>query len=363
MKIVERYVMQSFMTAFLLAWLVLSYVMTIGLLVKLARLVVEGLPVRAIGLYMLVGFPETLTLSLPLALLVSALLVFSRLSADSEIAAMRACGVNLLQIMKWPIIMGMTLTLLGAYVNHEIGPRSHEIRSNLRSVISVDVGLSLLEQGRMIDDFPGFKLFFDKKEGNWLTGVLIFDYSQKGVTREIRAEKALVSTNGADVVLDLYKVRMDPVEAARPGVATADRFRHIIPNALKSRKVVRKEKDQRFLELRQTISDLRANEKGLPRELKSKLLSISRTEYHLRFVYAFASVCFVLIGMPLGIRAHRKESMIGMAISLVVAMTFYLCVILVHSLDRFPEFRSYALLWLPVAGCAVFAAWLIPRNL
>lgn len=363
MKIIERYVLQSFMTAFFLAWLILSFVLTVGLLVKITQLIMDGLPVGAIGLYMLVGFPETLTLTVPLALLVSALLVFSRLSTDNEIAAMRSCGVNLLQIMQWPIMMGVVLTVLGLYVNHEIVPRSHEIRTNVRSLISVDVGLSLLEPGRIIDDFPGFKLFFEKKEGNWLFNVFVFDYSQKEVSREICAEKALVSTNGSDVVLDMFKVRVDPIEADRPGVAVADRFRHVITDAIKPRKIIRKDKDMRFAELRREIHDRLNNTRGLPLEMRRKVLSIGRTEFQLRFVYAFASVCFVMVGMPLGIRTHRKESTIGMAVSLVVAMAYYLCVILVHSLDYLPALQPHILLWVPVAACVAFAAYLIRKSL
>ncbi len=363
MKILERYVLQSFMAAFFLAWLILSFVLTIGLLVKVTQLIVDGLPVGAIGLYMLAGFPETLSLTVPLALLVSALLVFSRLSVDSEIAAMRSCGVNLLQIMKWPIMMGVVLTVLGFYVNHEIVPRSHEIRTNVRSLISVDVGLSLLEPGRIIDDFPGFKIFFEKKDGNRLVNLLVFDCTQKNVTREIRAERALVSTNGTDVVLDMFKVRVDPVEAERPGAAVADRFRHVIRGAIKPRKIIRKDKDMRFDELRHVICDRRNNVREMPSEIRRKVLSIGRTEFHLRFVYACASVCFVLIGMPLGIRTHRKESTIGMVVSLGVAMVFYLCVIFVHSLDYLPVLQPHMLLWVPVTACCLFAAYLIRKNL
>lgn len=363
MKIVERYVMGAFLSTLLLAWLVLSFVLTIGLLVKITELIMNGLPAHAVGLYLLVGFPETLTLTVPLSLLVSALLVFSRLSADGEIAAMRACGVNLLQVMRWPVALGAALTVLGIYVNQEIVPRGHEVRTNLKSLISVDAGLSMLEPGRMIDDFPGYKMYFKKRDGNWLTDVMIFDFSHPGVTREIRAEKALVSTNGADVVLDLYKARLDPVEADRPGAAAADRFRHVIPDAVKARAVKRKEKDQRFFELRQTIRDLCENARGLPRETVRKMLSVSRTEYQIRFVYAFASVIFVMIGMPLGIRAQRKESTVGMLVSLVVAMAFYLCVILFHSLDRCPAAQPYLLLWIPVVACGALAVGLVFRNL
>ncbi len=363
MKIIERYVLQSFLTAFFLAWLVLSFVMTIGLLVKITQLMIEGLPMRAVGLFMLVGFPETLTLTVPLSLLVSALLVFSRLSADSEIAAMRSCGVNLLTIMKWPIAVAVLCTALGFFVNNEVVPRGHDVRRNLRSLISVDVGVDLLEPGRFITDFPNLTLWFAKKEGNWLSDLLVFDHSQKGLTREIRAEKALVMTNGVDIVLEMYKVRVDPIEFDRPGVASADRFKHVIAGALKQRSSMRKEKDLRFFELRQSIADLRANVKGLPRNVQRKLLSVNRTEFQLRFVYACAAICFVLIGVPLGIRTHRKESTIGMAVSLAVALTFYLCVILIHSLDKMPALQPYALLWIPVAACGVLAAYLIPKNL
>jgi lipopolysaccharide export system permease protein len=70
-----------------------------------------------------------------------------------------------------------------------------------------------------------------------------------------------------------------------------------------------------------------------------------------------------MIGIPLGIRSHRKESTIGMAVSLAVALSYYLCVILAESLDRFPFCYPYALVWLPVAVCAVLAVILVPRNL
>ncbi len=363
MKIIERYVLQSFLASFFLSWLILSFVLTIGLLVKITQYIIEGLPARAIGMFLLVGFPGTLTLTVPIALLVSALLVFSRLSADSEIAAMRACGVNLLRIMKWPIIVAVICMFLGFFVNNEIVPRSHEVRRNLRSLISVDVGIDLLEPGRMIDDFPDLKIFFSGKDGNWLQNLLVFDYSHKEGVREIRAEKALVSTNGADVVLDMYKVRVDPIEMGRPGVAVADRFQHVIPGALRKRGYTRKEKDLRFGELRDKIVELRANLKGQPKSMQRMLLSICRVEYHLRFVYAFASVCFVLIGVPLGIRTHRKESTIGMAVSLAVAMSFYLCVILLQSLDKVYTLQPYVLLWIPVVACGVLAAYLIPKNL
>lgn len=101
----------------------------------------------------------------PLALLVASVLVFSRLSADSEIAAMRACGVNLLTVMRAPLLFALFCTVMGLFVNNEIVPRGHQIRRDLARRISVGAGLELLEPGRVIDDFPKVKIYFEEKEG------------------------------------------------------------------------------------------------------------------------------------------------------------------------------------------------------
>ena len=92
-------------------------------------------------------------------------------------------------------------------------------------------------------------------------------------------------------------------------------------------------------------------------------LSELRTEFQKRMVFAFASICFVLVGIPLGIRAQRKESSIGMAIALVVALGYYLVVILMTSMDKSYAVRPDLLIWLPVVLCAALAGYLIPKNL
>ena len=175
MKTLHRYIFESFFTSFLLAFLVLSFVLTIGLLVQIVGYILSGIPLELVGRFALVCFPETMQWTIPLALLVSSVLVFSRMSADSEIAAMRACGVNLLSVMRWPILFAVAMTAFGLFINNEIVPRGHEVRRNLAKRISVGSGLELLEPGRVIDDFPKAKIYFESKEGNWLHNLIVID--------------------------------------------------------------------------------------------------------------------------------------------------------------------------------------------
>ena len=386
MKTLERYVFGAFLSSFFLAFLVLSFVLTVGLMVQIVRYMLQGIPVDLVGRFAFVSFPETLQWTIPLALLVASVLVFSRLSADSEIAAMRACGVNLLTVMRAPLLFALFCTVMGLFVNNEIVPRGHQIRRDLARRISVGAGLELLEPGRVIDDFPKVKIYFEEKEGNWLRDLIVLDFSNPRIDRMITASKALVTSEGRDVVLDLHGMTVDPLDENNPGMARATRFQYRVKDALKDRTYKRREKDFRLFEILseirlakvdvkdpQAAAERRAREgrakgavakelKLVKKSLKSQLSNL-RTEFQKRLVFAFASICFVLVGVPLGIRAQRRESSIGIAIALVTALGYYLVVILMTSLEKNYAVRPDLLIWLPVVLCAALASYLIPKNL
>ena len=385
MKIIERYVFGAFLSSFVLAFLVLSFVLTIGLLVQIVGYIMDGVPMSLVGEFCMVSLPETLQWSMPLALLVSAILVFSRMSADSEIAAMKACGVSLITVMKWPVVFALACTLLGFWVNNEIVPRGHEIRRTLKTKVSVRTGLSVLEPGRVIDDFPNVKIYFDRKEGNWLYDLVVLDYSDPEFDRMITADKALVTQQGTDVSFDLYRMTIDPVDAKHRTMARANRFVHTMKDVIRNSEYRRRPKDFRFLEMLGNIRELRegggsaakfadvdlstVKDKKRRRYIEklrdeaSRELSVLKVELNKRFVFAMASLCFVLIGIPLGIRSQRKESTIGMGISLAVSLGYYVVVILMLSCEEIYVIRPEILIWIPVAVCMVLSARLIRRHL
>ena len=384
MKIIERYVFGSFLSSFVLAFLVLSFVLTIGLLVQIIGYIMDGVPMSLVGEFCMVSLPETLQWSMPLALLVSAILVFSRMSADSEILAIRACGISLLTVMKWPVLFALLCTLLGFWVNNEIVPRGHEVRRTLKTKVSVGTGLSVLEPGRVIDDFPNVKLYFDRKEGNWLYDLVVLDYSNPAFDRMITADKALVTQDGTDVNLELYHMTVDPVDEKHRTMARANRFVYTMKDVIRGSTYTKRPKDYRFFEMLARIRDLKTTGGRAPEslskaspdadpkvrssieKLREKALqdvSEHKVELNKRFVFAMASLCFVLIGIPLGIRSQRKESTVGMAISLAVSLGYYVIVILMLSCEDFYVIRPEILIWIPVAICFAIAAWLTRRHL
>lgn len=362
----------SFLSSFALAFLVLSFVLTIGLLVQIIGYIMDGVPMSLVGEFCMVSLPETLQWSMPLALLVSSVLVFSRLSADSEISAMRSCGINIYSIMRWPVLFGLLCTLLGFWVNNEVVPRGHEVRRTLKTKVSVKTGLSVLEPGRIVDDFPKVKIYFGRKEGNWLYDLVVLDYSNPKRDRLITASKALVTQNDTDIDLELYHMTVDPVDDKHLTMARANRFVYTLKNVIKNAKYNRRAKDFRFSEMcgfiREQAAAVRqmdaAGKSGAIRQdMAKRELSGHKVELQKRFVFAMASLCFVLIGVPLGIRSQRKESTIGMAISLAVSLGYYVIVILMLSCEEMYAIHPEYLIWLPVAICFALATRLTRKHL
>ena len=372
MRTIDRYVFGSFLSSFVLAFLVLSFVLTIGILVQIVGYIMDGVPMSLVGEFCMVSLPETLQWSMPLALLVSSVLVFSRMSADSEISAMRACGINVLSVMKWPVLFALGCTLLGFWVNNEIVPRGHEVRRTLKTKVSVRTGLSVLEPGRIIDDFPKVKLYFGKKEGNWLYDLVVLDYSNPEVDRMVTADKALVTQEGADINLELYHMTVDPVDEKHQTMARANRFVYTMKNVIKDSAYSRRPKDFRFFEMLGYIRNFAKDIDRMSADGKAQPLRVDmmrreqsglKVELCKRFVFAMASICFVLVGIPLGIRSQRKESTVGMAISLAVSLGYYVLVILMLSAEEMYRVRPEFVIWLPAVACLALAAKFVKKHL
>ena len=111
--IIDRYIFKEMLGPFFVGLVAYSFLFVVNLLFQLAELSIQqGLsPTVSIFLFFL-SLPSLLAYTLPIALLVGTIIAFSRLSADSEVVALRASGVPLAKLLRAPLTFGTFLILL-----------------------------------------------------------------------------------------------------------------------------------------------------------------------------------------------------------------------------------------------------------
>jgi len=364
MRIINHYVTRSFVVAFLWSLTVITFVMSLGAIFKVTSLLARGTSMGPILQTFTYALVPTLMYSLPISALVSSLLVFGRLSADGEITAMKACGISLPQVMRLPIGVSLFLVLVCIFITSEIAPRGHYVLRSAVAQIRAQSPTDLIEEGQFIDGFDGLSMFIGKKTGNRLTDICITDRREPDFERVINAASGVVETNGTDLLITLQDGRIDPFDREHPNdAAYFSRLPIRIKDALKSRAYTRQRKDMTISEL---VAGIRDPASTAPKSMlvdahNSYRMSLM-VELNKRLALSLSCLSFVALGIPLGIRSHRKESTIGIGISLLVVIVFYLFIVLAESMHTRPSLRPDLIMWIPTVAALVLSTWLVRKQ-
>ena len=363
MRTLHKYLTLQVLAALLLTVAVFTFVLLLGTVLKeILTLLVNGQArlgtvLEAIGLLI----PFVGVYALPMGLLTATLLVFGRFSADQELTAARASGVSLLSLVTPVLLLSLFCCGVSAWFNMELGPRSRVEYKNLIARARTDLMNIQLPAGRPIMDFPGYILQVGENHGGDLKDVYVYQFEHEtNLFMSYHAPRGRLEMNlkNKEIYLRLFNVG---ALSERGGIEYAPEF--LSPNLYPTNTAnfvpsETKISDMTFWQLRAKARsleqfDLPANTNMSPAELRSqfhgveKLIEQTRAEMNRQIAFSFACFSFALVGIPLGIRVHRRETNVGIAIALVLVLVYYSFVILGESLAARPEFAPHLIFWLP----------------
>ena len=100
MGILRSYIVRLHLVPFLLGLGVVTFILEMDALIQYMDLIVtRGVPFGVVAQIFFLSAGFVLAMSLPCAVLVAVLMTFGRLSQDNEITALRAGGINLVQVV------------------------------------------------------------------------------------------------------------------------------------------------------------------------------------------------------------------------------------------------------------------------
>lgn len=330
-----------------LSLVIFTFVLMMGRSQKLMEMVVDkGIPLGQIFLLLADLLPSFLVLTIPVALLIGVLLAFGRLSAESELVALKASGVSLPLLMRPVIILAILTSLITASLTLYIEPAANAAFRRQAFAIASSRAAIGIHPMTFNDDFAGLVLYaaqVDEKSGQ-MKNIFIADERPGIIPSTIFASNGGIQVNQADQSLNLRLKdgtihRHDDKNASYQIInfATYGLRVNINQDDDKGKILSRKESELNLTELLAA----RGNSSGGKEE---RTLNAGLQK---RFVMASTPVIFILIGVPLGIRSQRSGRGTNFAMALVIFLLFYILFTLSKTLVIDIGLPS-VFMWLPV---------------
>jgi lipopolysaccharide export system permease protein len=322
-----------------------------------------GLVLKAIGLLI----PFACVYALPMGFITAALLVFGRFSADQELTAARASGVSLLSLITPILLLSLFCCGVSAWFNTYLGPRSRVAYLSLKEQLQAELVTAQLPEGRFIPVSTNYIFYTEKNHKGNLQGVMIFKLENgTNVETTLRAPRGRLETDvtNKQIILHLFDARSVTLNGSRVVISSVPEITKPFDlTTASSRPGKPRISDMTFRQLRDELHDLeqriglpldadltadelRAQAREYARQRKDMTEPI-RVEMNREISFSFACFGFTLVGIPLGIRMHRRETNIGVAIALLLVLVYYSFVITAEHLSARPELAPHLILWLP----------------
>ena len=371
MKTLHLYLTRQVLTTLVMTVMVFTFVLllasvlkeVLGLLVN--RQATFFALAKAIGLLI----PFVMVFALPMGMLTATLLVFGRFSADQELTAMRASGVSLTALVTPVLLLSVACSGLTAMINMQWAPQCRVAYNELLFSIRNARPSTFIPERTYITDLSTNSIVYVRKiRGTNLEDVLIYTLGESNrMENYVSARRGTLvfepASNKVRVTLfDGYRVVNDPERPQTYNASETEFTYDLKPGANRKGTAVT---DLTFWQLWDKAQELeqlmsaplllekppggdappRARSTRAPARID--LVAPVRVQIHRQVAFSFSCIAFTMIGIPLGIRSHRRETTAGILIALILVMVYYSFWILGQSLETHSEWAPHLILWIP----------------
>ncbi len=345
--ILRRYLLLEMLVPFVLGLSVFTLVLLIARIVRLVEMVVNrGVPLtEMLKLFSLI-LPAFLEVTVPMALLLAILLGFGRMSADSEIVAMKTSGISLYQMMVPVAVFTAIVCLLTFWLAVSVRPWSNAALKNQLFEIAKNRASAGFREKVFNDEFPGLVIYVEEIEGGGgtLKGILVADFRDPKRRNTVVAKIGMLLPNEKTKTVTLRLLDgtiFGSSEEGRLFQKTDFTVNDVALNLSALSDLQGRDRDPKEMSMTELRGRIRwRQQRGIPAFEES-------LELHRKFSIPFACIVFALVAVPLGIQPARAVRSRGFSVSLVLIFCYYILLTACETLAQKGILPAAVAMWTP----------------
>jgi LPS export ABC transporter permease LptG/LPS export ABC transporter permease LptF len=365
MRLTSRSVLREIWPPFLLGFAAYTFILLIRTVYFLADFFVRrSASFGEVAWLAVLSLPWIVVLTLPMAFLLAVLIGVGRLAGDSEIIALRSCGIGPMAVYR-PAMAAAGVLSVGVFLlyNLVLPGANDRLTRSLARVAATSV-VNVVHPRTFREARSGVTLYFDHAgpDGRSLEGVFVkLGEEWERDQRVIVARRGALTLEGERLWLDLFQSTLheyDPADPAHYRLNRAEAQRVLLAGDIAiSSASVSYEKGLRAQSLGELLETARRMERESPENFR-----LAWVEIHKKFSIPFACLAFAVIGIPLAESARRGGRGSAFAISLAIIILYYVLLSAGETWGQQGRLPPGAAIWIPNVLLLAGGALAIARS-
>ena len=350
MRLIDRYIVTEMAGPFFFGITTFTLLfLSADVLMRAARMIVDqGHSASVAGFFVLCNLPAVLAYAFPMSALLACLLAFGRLSADSEVVAMKAGGISFYRMATPGLAMTVMLAGIAMYLTDYVVPEANYQARNifLRQVTREEGRIENLKFQDVAPDGTARIIMarrFDIDRG-LLTPLTVNFYRKDTNTlvRQMNATEAIYSERG----WEMFKVHTQELDDHLYTTMTSYAEKMALPLAQTPQELASRPRGRDEMNRQQLLMKA-SKEREIQGGADSRKVYSYLVEYYSRIALPFSCFVFGLFGIPLGLQPQRTSKSIGLGLSIIFIFIYYLLMTLSRSLGESGVLMPLVASWLP----------------
>lgn len=354
-----QYIFFEMIPSLLLGVAVFIFILLMAQVLRYTEFVlIHGVGVEVIGqivVYLSISFLPAL---LPMSLLFAVISAYGRLSNDSEMVALKACGLNMLSITAPAFFLACLVTLISAQTSFHLAPWGNRQFELLVTKVGESKASAAIREGTFSEGFFDKVVYaneVDSKSGD-LKSVFIYDETQGDIPLTIIAKKGQIIQDPAQP--NAVLVRLFDGDIHRKGEShTKIKFETYDLRMTDPIRTQTHEKSAQSYTIDEISQRLKTS--GL---LPEEVLML-KSEFHKRWAVSVACLIFGLLGVGLGTNTNRRSQKAGgLVICLGVVVAYWILYVTCEGIARGGKVPPAIAIWTPNVLFSGLAFWSLRKN-